>query len=177
MKRSSMWIVASLVVAALVPAVALARTETVHHHRGQHHQKVRHHRARIRHERFGSVTATSASAGKVRSFTAGALTLSLADGSTASGKVTDATRLECMSAGSTIQSDDRHGGSGLGDNSSRGDDNSGSGDDNDQGEDRGDDNGEHACAAGELKPGATVHEAELKISSAGAIWEKVELAG
>jgi hypothetical protein len=42
-------------------------------------------------------------------------------------------------------------------------------------EEHGDDEDEHACSAADLVPGARVHEAELEVTSAGAIWEEVEL--
>jgi hypothetical protein len=46
----------------------------------------------------GAPAAPAASAGKVLLFTGGVLTITLADGSTVSGKVTEATELQCHSA-------------------------------------------------------------------------------
>jgi hypothetical protein len=157
-----------------MPATALAR----HHHRHHHH-------SRIRHEHFGTATTTSGTtssdemqgtAGTVDSFTNGVLTIMLGDGSTVSGMVTSATELKCEVAenevndndgddsgsGDRISSDD--GGSSGGDNSS--DDGSG---DNNQGED------EAMCSTSNLTPGTVVQEAELNVSSAGAVWHEVEL--
>jgi hypothetical protein len=162
----------ALVVA--MPATALAR----HHHR--------HHHSRIRHEHFGTATTTSGTtsgeemqgtAGTVDSFTGGVLTIRLNDNSLVSGMVTDATELKCEApenelndndgddsfSGSRIAMDDGGGTSG-GDNSS-GD---GSGDNN-QGED------EQMCSTSNLTPGTVVQEAELNVSSAGAVWHEVEL--
>ena len=67
-------------------------------------------------------------------------------------------------------------GSGSGDNGDRGDDNN-RGDDNDQGDDNdNDDNDMRNCDTSALTPGAMVQEAELRLSSNGAIWDRVELA-
>lgn len=189
MRRSSLGIVVGLATVALVPAGAMARSEAVHHHRHKaHHVKV-HHRARIRHERFGSASSTSSStsadnAGRIQSFRGGVLTLVLGDGTTVRGKVTDATEIECgqMAVDNFRADHGRSGGDnsgpGGGDNSGpgngdRGDDN---GDRGDRG-DRGDDNREANCMAADLVEGTVVREAELRISSIGAIWDKLELAG
>jgi hypothetical protein len=158
--------------AVAMPATALAR----HHHR--------HHHSRIRHEHFGTATSSgttststsSDTAGTVTSFTGGLLTLTLNDGTTVSGMVTSATELKCEApenevndndgddsvSGDRVAMDD--GGSSGGDNSS----NDGSGDDN-QGED------EQMCSTSNLTPGTVVQEAELNVSSAGAVWHEVEL--
>jgi hypothetical protein len=123
-----------------------------------------------------------------------------------SGMVTDNTRIECAAPATTgtIHEDGDQGGgdnsSGSGDNSTSGDDNTtSSGSDetagtDDQNEvndpseateptevdDQGDDDGQQtmtACTTANLVPNAVVNGAELGISSAGATWEKVELAG
>jgi hypothetical protein len=55
-----------------------------------------------------------------------------------------------------------------------GDDNGNDQGDDDQGQ--GDDDNENAnCSSADLTPGTVVHEASLRISSAGATWDKVEL--
>ena len=67
------------------------------------------------------------------------------------------------------------GGSGSGDNGGQ---NSGGdhGDQGDQGDDNDqDDQAQQACTTANLTPGASVRGAELKISSAGAVWDKVDL--
>ena len=51
---------------------------------------------------------------------------------------------------------------------SGGNDNSGPGNNND-------DNDMENCDSSSLTPGTIVHEAELKLSGAGAVWDKVEL--
>ena len=163
--------------AVAVPTTALAR----HHHR--HH----HHHSRIRHEHFGTAggTATTTSgdemqgtAGTVDSFTNGVLTIRLNDNTLVSGMVTSATELQCEAPENEVNdndADDSFSGSRIamddGGGSSGGDDSSGdngSGDDN-QGQD------EQMCSTSSLAPGTVVQEAELKVSSAGAVWQEVEL--
>jgi hypothetical protein len=53
----------------------------------------------------------------------------------------------------------------------------GSGDDDDHGDDddQGEDDDEDECAPGALAVGAKVEEAELELTSAGAVWEEIEL--
>jgi hypothetical protein len=133
-------------------------------------------------------------AGTVTAFDGTTLTITLF-GSTATaltGTVTPDTEIECETNDATVASDDPEGddnGGGRGDDDEdegdvvnggpRGDDDHGDDDqgDDDQGDD---DHGDHdddgeACAPDALKVGATVEEAELKISSGGAIWEEIEL--
>jgi hypothetical protein len=56
-------------------------------------------------------------------------------------------------------------------------DHGGSGDDNGGGDDQGEDRGDSSsCSSSALVAGAKVREAELEISSAGAVFRKVELA-
>jgi hypothetical protein len=116
-------------------------------------------------------------AGTIASFEGGVLKITLADGSTVSGKVTEATRIECG-----VCPNEGSGGSYQGeghDGFVRGDDERGSG------QDQGDDDGpgsnegepsEAACGQAALKPGAKVAEAELGVTSAGSIWQNVVLA-
>jgi hypothetical protein len=68
------------------------------------------------------------------------------------------------------------------DNGDRGDDNGDRGDrnDNDRGDDndnndRNDDNDMRNCGRINLRPGTVVHEADLRLSPFGAIWQEVEL--
>jgi hypothetical protein len=182
-----------------------------------HHHPPRPHHTRVRHERFkadGASTgaASTSGVGTVTSFSNGVLTITLADGSTVSGEVTDRTGLECMTGedGATPQAMS-HDGSGGGDNTSDGADNTTNGGDNTSdaavnttsgGEDSsdgadnptsggvdptsggddttngsdGDQNETPTCTTAALVPGAVVGEADLTISSAGAIWSRVELA-
>ncbi len=122
-------------------------------------------------------------AGTVTAFADGELTITLFDNGTLTGKVTPDTEIECddESAKSSGDGDDDHGG--RGDDDEGDDDHRGRGDDDDDDEGdhhHGDHHGDHgdddeACAPDALKVGAKVEEATLKISSAGRIWEEIEL--
>jgi hypothetical protein len=171
MKRLTLTAFASALVVAIAPASALAS----HHHKRHHHKRVHH--ARVVHKRFGDVTTptspstpSSDAVGTVDSFTGGVLTIKLNDGSTVSGKVTPDTEIECEAAeNEAAMHADGDGGGGGGDNSG-GDDN-GRGDDNGNG----DDEQGQSCSTTDLSSGMSVSGAELRITSAGAVWEKVRL--
>ncbi len=113
-------------------------------------------------------------AGKVLTFTGGRLTIELTNGDTVSGLVNGDTEIECEHAESSAtarSSDDE------GDENEADDDHSGPGD-GERGDDEGDENdedGEVACSQADLVLNAIVHEAELKATSAGAVFEEVEL--
>ena len=182
MRRMILAAATSSLVLALVPAGAMARQHSHHkRHHARHHQRVH----RVIHRRFGDVnnpattptTGTPASdvVGTVDSFTNGTLTIKLNSGSTVSGTVTNDTEIECAS--STVMTDTRRdGGGGSGSGDSSGGDHGDRGDRGDQGDDNDqDDQGEQACTTANLTPGASVRGAELKISSAGAVWDKVDL--
>lgn len=196
-------ITAAALTALVVPGAAIASHPGEHQqghevHHGVHHK--RHHRhAHI--VRFGAVTSsapvsgtsspsatqpagpTDETAGTIASFTNGTLTITLKDGSTVSGKVTEATEIECRAAMASAASD------GHGDQGDQGDDhgdggqsNSGPGEDEQDdvsGHDDGDDDAPQqpaaSCTSAALVSGAVVREAELRVSSAGAVWQKVEL--
>ncbi len=183
MKRIVVTFLIGTAVAVAAPSAALAAHHK--HHRSRHNHSARAHR-RVRHERFGKADQTQPSnaqeAGTVTSFENGILTITLNDGSTVSGAVTNGTELECMAPAQQNQGDNDgddsaaltnarndHGG---GSSSGSGDDNggSGSGDDNGGGGD-----GNQMCSTASLAPGTPVAEANLEISSAGASWDKVEL--
>jgi hypothetical protein len=187
------------VLLAFAPASAVAR----HHHR-RHHGRTHHARIE-RFGDVNNMPATSSSpdnAGTVQSFHNGVLTIVLNDGSTITGRVTNDTELECMAPeqNQTMHEDgDRGDGdqSGDGDNSGSGDNQAQASGDQSSGEDQGDaaeqnDNQaedqneneaaeenenemENNCSTSHLTPGTIVHEAELRISSTGSIWKKVEL--
>ena len=116
-------------------------------------------------------------------FANGELTITLFDNGTLTGKVTPDTEIECdddTAKSSGDGGDDDHGGRGGDDEGD--DDHRGRGDDDDDEGDHhhGDHHGDHgdddeACAPDALKVGAKVEEATLKISSAGRIWEEIEL--
>jgi hypothetical protein len=140
-----------------IPATALAR---------HHSQHKRHHHAKV--ERFGSDSTQSgttqspsstANPPTVASFTGGVLMIDLHNGSTVSGQVTPDTEIECSAAQDQATSHDDGKDNGGGDN----------------GGDRGDENAGQACDSSVLTPGTTVREAELRVSSAGAVWAKVEV--
>jgi hypothetical protein len=164
MRRILFTLVVSGALFALAPASALARQHHKSHHRSAHH-------ARIKRERWGSSdtqqqsssSSSDQNAGTVAApgFMNGVLTITLNDGTTVSGKVTDATQLECQAAEPTTMQTDEHGG----DNSS--------GDHGDNGDEQGD--GQQSCTTAALTTGTVVREAELSVSSAGAVWDKVEL--
>jgi hypothetical protein len=181
----------ALVSAALLvvaPASALARGHSSRGHHRVHHARVHHVRSHLK--RFGTdvpspgptTPSSSDTAGTVASFSGGVLTIRLNDGSEIHGLVTDATELECTAGMTTMMRSD---GGGSGDS---GGDQSGDqgehhggdqGDDQGAGDDRGDNDdtgGAQSCSSSALTPGAVVQGAELKVSSAGAIWDKVELA-
>jgi hypothetical protein len=185
-----------------MPGAALA-----HHGHGRHHHQhkagthARHAQFRIVH--IGSVTpppapTTSAptpptpeNAGTVASYTGGVLTLTLNDGSSVSGKVTDQTRIECVKATPATPPTTTPTGEGPGDDNGQGDDQSG-GDISEQG-DRGpgewqhEDNGdggdgpgaseppEPPCDSSSLVAGAIVRAAELRIGPGGTEFESVLL--
>jgi hypothetical protein len=174
MRRMLFTALASAALITALPAVAMARDgdgrRDEHHHR--HHRAHVHHR-RVRHERRGREhdfpPAKAGDAGTVQSFNNGVLVITLSDGSTVSGKVTNGTELRCEAP--EMSTDDQDpGGSDGGD---RGGDHGGNGDHGDRCDDRGEDG--QMCAPGALRAGALVHEAELRITTFGAFWEEVEL--
>lgn len=177
MRRIVLAMLACAAVLAISTSAALADHHNGRHerrHRGEVHQRSHelHHRrresrhqTRVRHERWGTDDGAESTAGSVASFANGVLTLRLADGSMVSGKVTSATEIECGAPERTaIQADDRDGGGDHGED--RGD----TGDQGDDGNDEG-----LTCGTGALMPGTAVHEAELRVSSAGQRWEQIEL--
>jgi hypothetical protein len=192
----------SLLTAMGIMALALAGPSAALAHHGRGHHRHHHHEARAHHAKFrivhigaGASWAAPPSttppapenAATVASYTGGVLTLTLKDGSTVSGKVTENTRIRCIKAtpppppaGTTP--DDRGPG-----------DDWGPGDDQDRGEmsegqhgwggwhhgDHGDDDDQEApgppCDSSALVAGAIVRAAELRISSSGAEFEKILL--
>jgi hypothetical protein len=173
LRRVLYTLLASALLAALIPATALGRSHHRRHHARSHHARVHH---KLRHRQFGhssdpATPSMNDNAGTVASFDGTKLTIMLADGSTVSGTVNDDTEIECEAADMSVTSfnrDDEGGDhSGSGD---RGDDHGDQGDDNDN-----DDNNMQNCGTNSLTPGTIVHEAELKLSGAGAVWDKVEL--
>jgi hypothetical protein len=176
MRRVLLLAIASCGLIAIGPGASLARSEHHHRHHGRHH--ARHH---VRHtRRFGDLNGTSGNSGTpaspttpttptttpgaatIASFTNDVLTITLNDGSTVSGKVTNNTELECVGQGDNDGMNDNFradGGPGP----------SGSGGDGDN------DENEQNCGMAMLTQGATVDGAVLEISSAGATWARIEL--
>jgi len=115
-------------------------------------------------------------AGTVTAFADGELTITLFDGGTLTGKVTDDTEIECDDDGARAshEGDDDEG------DDDEGDDDHGDRDD-DHGDDEGDrhhgdrEHGDDECTPDALAVGAIVEEAELKISSDGRVWREIEL--
>ncbi len=178
MRRILFTILACTALSAAVPTVALA-------HDGQsgHHHK-RHHHARVRHEKFvahrhdgehNGIPANEPAAGTVTSFANNTLTITLTNGNTVSGLVTDGTEVKCENPADAndngdndvehgdLASDHGPGGGDNGDNGDRGDDNGNRGDDN---------NNNNMCT---ITPGMVVRNAELRITGTGAFWDEVEL--
>jgi hypothetical protein len=94
-----------------------------------------------------------------------------------SGKVTSDTEMECEvaeSSSTTMQRDDQGG-----DHGDQGDNNDQAENNNDENaENNNDENGEQEaqdCSSANLQPGTVVRAAELKLSGAGATWDKVDL--
>jgi hypothetical protein len=111
-------------------------------------------------------------AGVVASFEDGVLVIDLANGGEVSGRVTADTEIECEGENEAEHQEARTADRGPG----SGDDDAGEdhhGDDDRGDDEQGDDN--DACPSGALAVGARVHEAELKVSSSGAVWEEIEL--
>ena len=178
MKRIFLVAVSSSALALAAPAIASAH----HHHSAKRHHK--HHVARARVLDFrASAPATSAptspttptteSVGKIASFKEGVLTITLTNGTQVSGKVTEQTEIHCPSTAtpSTNDGDD--------------DDQGGSGDDQRSstvahescnGDQGGGSDQQQSCTTAALVEGALVREAELVLTSTGAVWEKVDLA-
>jgi hypothetical protein len=187
MKRILLVAVSSSALALVAPAIASAH-HSGKHHSGKHHSG-KHHAARARVLDFRAsaaptpatpATPSTESAGQVTSFKEGVLTITLTDGTVVSGKVTEQTEIRCTSATSAAGGDDNddEGGSGEGDHVSstaglRGDAHAASS--GDDGQD-GPDEAQQSCTTAALVPGAMVREAELRLGSAGAVWQKVDLS-
>lgn len=104
--------------------------------------------------------------GTIASFENGVLVIALGDGREVSGQVTDRTEVECENGGAAHAASDAPGEDDDDRSSDQGDDDSG---DDDQGED------DSGCTVAALVVGAVVHEAELKLTRAGAVWDEVKL--
>ena len=120
--------------------------------------------------------------GTITSFDGTILTVKLVNGDELKGTVNDGTEIECDdSAQAPTTASTRHDGESESgdDNSGPGSTTSGSGDDNDDQGDDNDDQGENEgnCTKDSLTEGTIVKEAELHITAAGAVFDKIELGG
>jgi hypothetical protein len=196
MKRLSIIVAASIAMLAAAPASSLARTHHRHHSRSHHARK--HHHAHVRLRRFGSLTPTSGAAttptpagtaGTIDTFDGTTLTITLNNLTSVSGMVTPATEIVCESpatataihadgdGGSTDGSDGSVTTAGPGPSSGSDDTGEATGDDTGD-DDAGEEAGATApCSTASLIHGAVVRGAELRIGSAGPVWDKIELVG
>lgn len=181
MRRIITTTVASSLLALALPAAASAHHAGRHeaaHHAGAHHRR-HHHRAHtVVFSPAAAPTATPSpatpgsqpgegeTAGTIASFEGGVLKITLADGTTVSGKVTETTEIQCGCPGHDGGQGDDQGPGGF-QHDDHGDF---------HGDDENVDGGQGSCGVSSLVAGATVTEAELSIGGAGAVWEKVELA-
>jgi len=202
MKRSLLTAVGVMALVLAVPSAALAHNGRVHHRHKAHHAKFR--IVHIGSTATAPTTPTAPSttapttppapenAGTVASYTGGVLTLTLNDGSTVSGKVTNDTRIGCVKATPTQPvggppTDESPGDdNGQGDDQSRGDMSQGDqgsgeeqqGDDGNSGDDDGDEvqgTPEPPCDSSALVTGAIVRAAELRIGPGGTEFESILL--
>jgi hypothetical protein len=101
-------------------------------------------------------------AGTITSFTGGVLTIHLFNGDDVKAKVDASTEIECEdregASGTAVAADDDPGDDDHGDDDA--------GDDHERGDD---------CAGDALTAGAVVQEAELKTTSAGLVFEEIEI--
>jgi hypothetical protein len=180
MKRIVLAAIACLSLLVALPALSaahsssprLGRDNHPEHRLGEHHRD-RHRDGRLEH--FAAPSTGTGTAAVVRSFQNGVLTITLADGSTASGMVTPATRVSCETMNGDVNDQDRggDGGQGNGDNAGNSD-NAGHGDNGDNG-DNGDRANDPSCVAMLRQPGTAVRDAELQVSQGNAVWQEVEL--
>lgn len=161
MRRILLLVAGALALALAVPGIASAHRG--HAARSHHHRHHRHdHGAKAHHT---STPSAPADAGRVASFTGGVLTITLADGSTVGGKVTNDTVIGCVPAVQTPAptAAAAHDGGWNGQGG--------------QGDQRGHGrcHGPSACTTADLVPGAVVHEAILKLGANGAEFKLVLL--
>lgn len=194
MQRSLLTAMGITALALAMPGAALAHNGHGRHH--HHHRARAHaHHAKFRLVHIGPATSTPApapattptpeNAGTVTSYTNGLLTLTLKDGSTVSGKVTNETRIGCVKTMPTTPAPGA-GDQGQGEDNGQGDDHQNRGDmsrhgDHGSGDWRhGDDDAPTTepgppCDSSALVTGAVVRAAELRIGPGGTEFECVLL--
>jgi hypothetical protein len=162
-----------------------------HGNHGRHHDHGRHHHSLLEMHESGTISTFDATTGK--------LTITLLDGGTVAGLVTEGTEIKCEGVDNRLGRRDHGGGdnsgSGSGAQNEPGDDNGGRGNEpgddnggqNEPGDDHGgrgnepgDDNGGEVaggstCTVASLVPGAVVGSAELRLEGGSATFEEVEL--
>jgi hypothetical protein len=155
MRRILLLVVSALALTLAAPSLASAHGR---HHRHHHHHHGHHHRA------HGSDVTGSGAAATVASFDGTTLTLTLANGSSLSGTVTDRTWIVCKAAETppTPSATAAHHGGGWGDD--------------DHGDDHHGDCGHPVpCDASDLVPNASVTGAWLRLGPDGLEFAKIEL--
>jgi hypothetical protein len=193
MSRTTLRTLAALLAVALVAAVPVGATASRGSDDGPRAESKSKGKSKQKRKGKRSSDRHRGDAGKVASFTNGVLTVELAAGGSVSGRVTSRTEIEC-------DDDDhrgRHRGSATA--SSRGSDDDDrdddderrgrgqdDGPDHDAGDDKGGLRGESddrpatpapaACGIADLKAGALVRKAELKLTARGATFKEIELA-
>ena len=100
--------------------------------------------------------------------TTGKLTVKLVNGDSLTGTVNSGTEIECEAPATTRHDGEDNSGPGSGDDN-QGDDN------DDQGENENENEGN--CGTNALTQGTIVREAELRLTSAGAVFEEIQLGG
>jgi hypothetical protein len=194
MKRIFLAALGASLLAALAPSVASAHHSKHHAACGasahKHHAKC----ARVHVLSFGATTTSSGSAttspttpstetaGTITAFTSPLLTITLNDKTEVSGKVTEKTEVECVSATPTTGEDDQdagedNGSTGDGGSTSDGGDAKAVASDTQQSgsDDQGEEEGSTENCTAALKVGAMVRSAELRVGNEGAVWEKLVL--
>jgi hypothetical protein len=217
MKRMLLSTVTASVLALAAPGMASAAQSSKSHHRA-HHSRThsRHHVvARPRVLTFGKAAASTRvagsptgspgtpgtptppadgsgeTAGTVLSFTNGVLTITLTNGTTVSGQVTEKTEVHCQPATPPSTSGEDQGedesaqgeGSGSGDTQHMRSDGQqpGSGQQGTEGDGgsgsdgQGSGDGRQTCTTAALVPGAVVREAELSVEGPSAVWDHIDL--
>jgi hypothetical protein len=120
-------------------------------------------------------------AGTIKSFGGGVLTVTLFAGGEMSGRVTDETELECDTRAGLTEQDEEEEAREEDDAPGTPEDDDDADEEGEGDEEEGDDDAEaEDSQAGSrctdlLKAGVTIHEATLRGTAAGAVWEEIEL--
>jgi hypothetical protein len=108
--------------------------------------------------------------GTIASFDGTTLIVTLVNGDTLKGTVSDRTEIECQDAATTRDGSESGDTQDQGDNEDQGDDDQGENEDGQGG-------AQGSCGTDALTAGTIVKEAELHLTSAGAVFEKIDLGG